>query len=217
MKKAPRPRRRPAVKKAPGQEGARRPRRRAGQEGGRAPAKAAARRRPSRCASRVEAAKVAAKGGGREAAVTSPGPTRGRRACAEAAQAHGGPLRERRQVPGGAARSFCSKSARSTRARPMTCGPRPSRWPSTGSRATSSSTRSRARAERWPSTASGTSPCRLRPWPPSTRSTSRSAPIETKMYGACENCGQPIPKARLRALPYARLCVACKSGGLHRR
>ena len=41
--------------------------------------------------------------------------------------------------------------------------------------------------------------------------------IDTKMYGACENCGQPIPKARLRALPYARLCVACKSGGLHRR
>ncbi len=36
------------------------------------------------------------------------------------------------------------------------------------------------------------------------------------MYGACEHCGQPIPKARLRALPYARLCVACKSGGLHR-
>ena len=41
--------------------------------------------------------------------------------------------------------------------------------------------------------------------------------IETKMYGACESCGQPIPKARLRALPYARLCVSCKSGGLHRR
>jgi DnaK suppressor protein len=41
--------------------------------------------------------------------------------------------------------------------------------------------------------------------------------IETKMYGACEHCGQPIPKARLRALPYARLCVSCKSGGLHRR
>jgi RNA polymerase-binding transcription factor DksA len=41
--------------------------------------------------------------------------------------------------------------------------------------------------------------------------------IETKMYGACEICGQPIPKARLRALPYARLCVSCKSGGLHRR
>jgi RNA polymerase-binding transcription factor DksA len=41
--------------------------------------------------------------------------------------------------------------------------------------------------------------------------------IETKMYGACESCGQPIPKTRLRALPYARLCVSCKSGGLHRR
>jgi RNA polymerase-binding transcription factor DksA len=41
--------------------------------------------------------------------------------------------------------------------------------------------------------------------------------IESKMYGACEICGQPIPKARLRALPYARLCVGCKSGGLHRR
>jgi DnaK suppressor protein len=41
--------------------------------------------------------------------------------------------------------------------------------------------------------------------------------IDNKLYGACENCGQPIPKARLRALPYARLCVACKSGGLHRR
>jgi DnaK suppressor protein len=36
-------------------------------------------------------------------------------------------------------------------------------------------------------------------------------------YGICENCGQPIPKARLKALPYARLCVACKSGGLSRR
>jgi DnaK suppressor protein len=36
-------------------------------------------------------------------------------------------------------------------------------------------------------------------------------------YGPCENCGQPIPKARLKALPHARLCVACKSGGLSRR
>ena len=43
------------------------------------------------------------------------------------------------------------------------------------------------------------------------------AAVETKAYGTCENCQQPIPKARLRALPYARLCVACKSGGLHRR
>ncbi|MDQ3575638.1 MAG: TraR/DksA C4-type zinc finger protein, partial [Actinomycetota bacterium] len=36
-------------------------------------------------------------------------------------------------------------------------------------------------------------------------------------YGDCERCGQPIPKARLKALPQARLCVACKSGGLSRR
>jgi DnaK suppressor protein len=36
-------------------------------------------------------------------------------------------------------------------------------------------------------------------------------------YGVCERCQQPIPKPRLKALPYARLCVACKSGGLSRR
>ena len=36
-------------------------------------------------------------------------------------------------------------------------------------------------------------------------------------YGLCEGCGEPIPKARLKALPHARLCVACKSGGLSRR
>ncbi len=41
--------------------------------------------------------------------------------------------------------------------------------------------------------------------------------IERKTYGGCERCFQAIPKARLRALPYARLCVACKSGGLSRR
>jgi RNA polymerase-binding transcription factor DksA len=41
--------------------------------------------------------------------------------------------------------------------------------------------------------------------------------IARKTYGACERCYQSIPKARLRALPYARLCVACKSGGLSRR
>src|ERR1700722_19396686 len=41
--------------------------------------------------------------------------------------------------------------------------------------------------------------------------------IDGKTYGYCERCFQPIPKPRLRALPYARLCVACKSGGLSRR
>jgi len=43
------------------------------------------------------------------------------------------------------------------------------------------------------------------------------ARISAHTYGYCEQCGQPIPKARLKALPYAALCVACKSGGLSRR
>lgn len=43
------------------------------------------------------------------------------------------------------------------------------------------------------------------------------AKIEAGNYGVCEQCGQPIPQARLKALPYAALCVACKSGGLSRR
>lgn len=41
--------------------------------------------------------------------------------------------------------------------------------------------------------------------------------IDRTIYGACERCHEAIPKARLRALPFARLCVACKSGGLSRR
>ena len=28
-------------------------------------------------------------------------------------------------------------------------------------------------------------------------------------YGKCEECGSPIPKARLQALPYTRHCVDC--------
>jgi DnaK suppressor protein len=43
------------------------------------------------------------------------------------------------------------------------------------------------------------------------------AKIASGTYGRCENCGQPIPRARLKAIPHARLCVACKSGGLSRR
>ncbi len=41
--------------------------------------------------------------------------------------------------------------------------------------------------------------------------------IEIGKYGICESCGQLIVRDRLEALPYARLCVACKSGGLSRR
>ena len=29
-------------------------------------------------------------------------------------------------------------------------------------------------------------------------------------YGSCEECGTPISFARLRAIPYARLCLTCK-------
>jgi DnaK suppressor protein len=41
--------------------------------------------------------------------------------------------------------------------------------------------------------------------------------IDAGSYGLCESCGNPIPKARLEALPHARLCVSCKSGGLTAR
>ncbi len=43
------------------------------------------------------------------------------------------------------------------------------------------------------------------------------AKLANGSYGLCEGCGQPIPRARLKALPHARLCVSCKSGGLSRR
>jgi DnaK suppressor protein len=43
------------------------------------------------------------------------------------------------------------------------------------------------------------------------------AKISAGTYGTCEQCGNAIPQARLKALPYAALCVACKSGGLSRR
>jgi RNA polymerase-binding transcription factor DksA len=36
-------------------------------------------------------------------------------------------------------------------------------------------------------------------------------------YGVCEQCGANIPRERLRAIPYAALCVQCKSMGLGRR
>ena len=33
--------------------------------------------------------------------------------------------------------------------------------------------------------------------------------IEAGKYGQCTQCGDPIPKARLEALPYATNCVKC--------
>jgi DnaK suppressor protein len=41
--------------------------------------------------------------------------------------------------------------------------------------------------------------------------------IEDGTYGSCEQCGDAIPDARLQALPYAALCITCKSGGLSSR
>lgn len=35
--------------------------------------------------------------------------------------------------------------------------------------------------------------------------------IKDGSFGLCENCRKKIPKERLRAIPYARLCVACKT------
>lgn len=34
--------------------------------------------------------------------------------------------------------------------------------------------------------------------------------IKTGSFGLCENCNKAIPKARLKAIPYTRLCVECK-------
>jgi RNA polymerase-binding protein DksA len=35
------------------------------------------------------------------------------------------------------------------------------------------------------------------------------ARIENGTFGACENCGLPIAKPRLQAIPYARHCIDC--------
>ncbi len=43
------------------------------------------------------------------------------------------------------------------------------------------------------------------------------AKIEDGTYGCASSAADPIPDARLQALPHAALCVACKSGGLSSR
>ncbi|CAM4210012.1 TraR/DksA family transcriptional regulator [Treponema peruense] len=35
--------------------------------------------------------------------------------------------------------------------------------------------------------------------------------IRQGTYGMCLTCGNPIPEARLEAIPYAALCVECQS------
>lgn len=37
------------------------------------------------------------------------------------------------------------------------------------------------------------------------------ARIREGTFGLCEDCGEPVPAARLDAIPYARLCISCKS------
>ncbi|HIW35693.1 MAG TPA: TraR/DksA family transcriptional regulator [Candidatus Treponema faecavium] len=37
------------------------------------------------------------------------------------------------------------------------------------------------------------------------------ARIKQGTYGLCMKCGKMIPEQRLRAIPYAVLCIACKS------
>jgi DnaK suppressor protein len=34
--------------------------------------------------------------------------------------------------------------------------------------------------------------------------------IESGAYGNCANCGQPIPRPRLAAIPWARYCIQCQ-------
>lgn len=41
--------------------------------------------------------------------------------------------------------------------------------------------------------------------------------IDEGAYGICDRCGKPIPEARLEVIPWAALCVSCKSGGLSAR
>jgi DnaK suppressor protein len=38
--------------------------------------------------------------------------------------------------------------------------------------------------------------------------------LESGQYGLCGSCGDEIPAARLQALPWTRICVACAGGGI---
>lgn len=41
--------------------------------------------------------------------------------------------------------------------------------------------------------------------------------IEKGIYGRCELCRQPIPKKRIKALPFARYCVHCQTSSENNR
>lgn len=36
------------------------------------------------------------------------------------------------------------------------------------------------------------------------------ARLDNGKYGSCVNCGEPIEEARLKAIPWARHCIACQ-------
>ena len=41
--------------------------------------------------------------------------------------------------------------------------------------------------------------------------------MDAKTYGLCERCGKPIEKARIKALPYAELCIKDAQAAQSRR
>jgi len=65
--------------------------------------------------------------------------------------------------------------------------------------------------------ASATSPCRPRLSPTIDEIDFAVIAIDKKLYGACENCGQPIRRPGCGPCPMPVCSVACKSGGPHRR
>lgn len=40
--------------------------------------------------------------------------------------------------------------------------------------------------------------------------------FEEGTFGVCENCGQSIDPARLKAIPYTALCMKCAQGSMRR-
>ena len=39
--------------------------------------------------------------------------------------------------------------------------------------------------------------------------------LEKGTFGLCDRCKQPIPRSRLKIIPYAKLCIECKRGEEH--
>jgi DnaK suppressor protein len=39
--------------------------------------------------------------------------------------------------------------------------------------------------------------------------------LENGTFGMCDRCKQPIPRSRLKIIPYAKLCIECKRGEEH--